>query len=268
MLDAYRAAGIAAVELGAADVDSDGDLVPRLRSLGLELLVHNYFPPPAEPFVLNLASADADLRRRSLDHVLRALDLTAALGAPFYSVHAGWITDPVGFDGTSFVLPPPESPDDERRALERFVAALELAIDRADALGVELLVENHVFTEADRGKLLLAEPADFPALFRRLEPRRLGLLIDTGHLNVTARTIGFDRLAFVDAVEPYVRAFHVHDNDGFADSHLPVGEGSWVLDVLARRELRASTVVVEARLEDASALAEHVAWLRSRLAAR
>src|SRR5581483_4224646 len=130
---------------------------------------------------------------------------------------------------------------EEQCALDRLVAALEVAIDRAEALGVELLIENSVFTEALRGKLLLPKPEDFLALFRRLGQRRLGLLVDTGHLNVTARTVGFDRLAFVDAVEPYVRAFHVHDNDGFADSHLPVGEGSWVLDVLARLELRAST---------------------------
>ena len=55
----------------------------------LNYLVHNYFPPHKEPFVLNLASTSKIDSKRSLDHCRAAIDLATELGAPFYSVHAG-----------------------------------------------------------------------------------------------------------------------------------------------------------------------------------
>ena len=105
--------------------------------------------------MLNLASGDDGIRQRSLELVFRALALTARLGAPFYSVHAGFITDPTSFGKTSFVFPMPASPDDTQFALHRFTTALEMAVDRAQHLGVQLLVENNVCSRELSGKLLL-----------------------------------------------------------------------------------------------------------------
>src|SRR5689334_5084396 len=97
-LDRLRGAGIRDIELGAGvTVDRGVDVLERQSDL--RLLVHNYFPPPAQSFVLNLSSPDEDVRGQSVALVESALDLSARLKAPFYSVHGGFITDPVGFDG-------------------------------------------------------------------------------------------------------------------------------------------------------------------------
>jgi sugar phosphate isomerase/epimerase len=268
IVELYRGAGLGAVELGSCVLDPDDalDLVPRLRSLGLDLVVHNYFPPPADSFVLNMASRNDEIAQRSLDFVLDALTLSAELGAPFYSVHAGFLTDPIGFDGTSFILPAPASERDAAVALERFVAALRRALERADSLGLELLVETSVCTDELRGKLLLLTSDEWDALFRELPSPSLGVLLDTGHLNVTAQTLGLDRLAFVDAIAPRVRAFHVHDNLGSSDEHLPVESGSWVHGVLLRESFAGLPVTVEAKFATVSGLSEHVAWLEGELA--
>jgi sugar phosphate isomerase/epimerase len=197
--------------------------------------------------------------------VLRALELAAEIGAPLYAVHSGFITDPVGFDGTSFVLPSPASPDDGARANERFIAALETAIAHAERLGVMLLIENSVCTEALRGKLLALEPDEMVAVFAALAAPGFGLLLDTGHLNVTADTLDFDRVAYVDALAPHVRAWHVHDNDGTIDAHRPVEAGSWVHELLLRPAFAGQPVTVEAKFPDAPSLAAHVRWLREEL---
>lgn len=252
ILAAYRDVGIDRVELGFCDLDDVHALGPRLRSLGLDYLVHNYFPPPPDPFVLNLASSDRELARRSLEMVLEAIDLTAELGAPFYSVHAGWITDPIGFDGTSFVLPDPR-PGEEAEARSRLADALGVALARAEERDVGMLLENNVCTDDLRGKLLVLEADDLTALLRELGSSRLGLLLDTGHLNVTARTLGFDRLAFVDTVASYVRALHVHDNDGVVDQHRPIESGTWVQALLRRPVFAGVPVTVEAKFPDATA---------------
>jgi len=260
----YRSHGLDAIELGAG-VSADKDSLSQVAEMKCRFLVHNYFPPPPDPFVLNLASGDAGIRQRSLDLVTEALALSARLAAPFYSVHAGFSTDPTSFGTTSFVFPMPASPDEAQLAIDRFIAALEIALDRAQHFGVQLLVENNVCPHELRGKLLLQTVDEFLALFRVLPSPHLGMLLDTGHLNVTANTLGFDRIAFVEKVASYVRAFHVHDNDGIADTHQPAQPGSWVLDVLRRPEFADLPIVVEAKFKTVSDIRRHVEWLKGEL---
>lgn len=260
----YRGHGLNAIELGAG-VSADKDSLSQIVEMGCRFLMHNYFPPPVNPLVLNLASGDEDIRQRSLDFVTEALALTARLGVPLYSVHAGFITNPIGFGTTSFIFPMPASPDAARCAMRWFTTSLEVAISHAQRLGVQLLVENNVCSEALRGKLLLQRAEEFLELFYVLSSPHLGMLLDTGHLNVTAHTLGFDRVAFVEKIAPYVRAFHVHDNDGTADTHQPVQSGSWVLDVLRRPEFAGLPIVVEAKFDNVTDLRKHVDWLRREL---
>lgn len=264
-LDEYGKAGLFQVELGAGVEICANDLDILAKRSEQKFLIHNYFPPPRDPFVLNLASGDAGTRRRSLYFVTEGLSLAACLGAPFYSVHAGFITDPTSFGTTSFIFPMPASPREAQRAMDRFAMTLERALDHAQRVGLQLLVENNVCSADLRGKLLLQTADEFLALFRLLPEPQLGILLDTGHLNVSAQTCGFDRLAFIEQVAPYVRAFHIHDNDGIADTHQPIPSGSWVLDVLRRPEFATLPIVVEAKLETVADLCRHVDWLRMEL---
>ena len=53
-------------------------------------MVHNYFPAPKIPFVLNIASTDEKKIVQTKTFAKRAIDLSFRLGAPFYSLHAGF----------------------------------------------------------------------------------------------------------------------------------------------------------------------------------
>ena len=149
--------------------------------------------------------------------------------------------------------------------MNRFIAALRVVLDHAQRLGVQLLVENNVCSQELRGKLLLQTADEFSRLFRAVSSPHLGVLLDTGHLNVTAHTFGFDRIEFIRQVAPHVRAFHVHENDGTADFHRPIQPGSWVLDVLRWSEFAELALLLETKFEDVSDLARHVAWLKQEL---
>lgn len=260
----YRSHGLQAIELGAR-VAVHKDSLTQVANTDCSFLIHNYFPPPVKPFVLNLASNDQTVRERSLFLISEALTLSKRLGAPFYSVHAGFITDPIGFGTTSFIFPMPESPDEGRYALERFIEALKIVLEKANRLGLRILVENNVCTPELRGKLLLQTADEFAELFGAISDPHLGILLDTGHLNVTAHTLDFDRLAFIEQVAPYTRAFHVHDNDGSADTHQPIQPDSWALHVLSRPELASLPIVVEAKFDGVNELRQHVDWLKKEL---
>ncbi|MFN6038013.1 MAG: GNAT family N-acetyltransferase, partial [Bacteroidota bacterium] len=55
---------------------------------------HNYFPAPAVPFVLNLASNNEEIRKKSIEHCINGIRLSYKSGAKFFSAHAGFCIDP------------------------------------------------------------------------------------------------------------------------------------------------------------------------------
>ena len=72
--------------------DDNIDVIHRYRKdFNIKFLVHNYFPRPKHDFVLNLASDENEVAYRSIEHCKSTVQLAAALGSPFYSVHAGFL---------------------------------------------------------------------------------------------------------------------------------------------------------------------------------
>lgn len=139
----FVAAGIASIELSGGKYRAE--LEASLRQFkaaypDVHLQVHNYFPPPETPFVLNLASLDADVVNASREHVKRAVRLGSDLGMPRYSFHAGFLLDPQVTELGRRIA---------RRDLYPRAQALTCFIDRvgelahwAGAEGARLLIEN------------------------------------------------------------------------------------------------------------------------------
>jgi len=266
-LAALISVGLDHVELGAGLRMPEHGFRPADLPSGMEYLLHNYFPPPPVPFVLNLASMDSSIRERSLELIENGLRFSSELGAPFFSIHGGFITDATSFNKDSFIFPAPLSAAEEDRAMARYLTGMEHILEKAETYKVVVLVENNVCTLENKGKLLLQRADEFTFLFDRLRSPYLGMLIDTGHMNVSAVTWGFDRMDFVRTVEPWVRAFHLHDNDGSADQHHPVQQGSWVLEAISRPAFCDATVILESKAPSTEALREQVDLIRTGLPA-
>jgi len=268
LLAAATAAGLDCIELGWSPPLAGLELPDGLAAFRARWLVHNYFPAPAEPFVLNLASQAPDTLRRSRELSVRAIRLCAAVGAPFYSVHCGFLAE---FDPGSLGRPLAyDELCDYERGYETFLASLGVLLGEARASGVRLLVEPNVVASfnliEERNQLLmLAEPHEFTRLLRDVPDERLGVLVDLGHLKVTASTLGFTAAEFIEAVAARVGGFHLHDNDGRTDLHQPVEPGSWALDVLRQARFAQCPVVVEAKFPDLAALVKHCLWLKKAL---
>jgi sugar phosphate isomerase/epimerase len=222
--------GIDAVELSAVDGYEPSLLDSRDRPRSL--LVHNYFPPPADPFVLNLASQDSAILERSRAHCRSAIDLSATVGGPVFAAHAGFAADiapeTLGRPDLQRVLSFDAS--DERIYATLVESAQELA-RYADEHGVRFLVENHVLSasagDAGRRLLPMTTSEELVRLAGDIDVPGFGLLVDVGHLKVSATTLGFDPNAFLDALAPWIAAFHLSDNDGTVDAHNPFGDDAW-----------------------------------------
>jgi sugar phosphate isomerase/epimerase len=226
------------------------------RTAKISRLAHNYFPAPEVPFVLNLASADPRIRQRSIEHCVRGLHLSAVVGAPFFSVHAGFsievLPEHLGTRLSSELAPA------RLDAWPLFISAIREILARTVDLPVGLLVENHVVSRENRAPngthaLLCADACECLRLVEDVGDTRLGLLSDTGHWTVTAATLGFDRCEAVLATLPHTRCFHHSDNDARVDDNGPLDEDYWFLPFMV--QARHAVHVLEVRACPAAELA-------------
>ena len=190
--------------------------------------IHNYFPAPAEPFVLNLAHPDTVLK--SVDHCKKSIILCADLGRKNYSLHAGLAISPRPNDlGKNQTHLKPLAMDESRKILTN--ACLEVA-DFAQPKGVRLLLENNVVARFNCPDGInkcyhlsdLEESAHLISLF---EHSNIGVLLDTGHLKVSAKTLNFDPIKFIDRFRTFIKVVQISENEGLSDQNLPVKADSW-----------------------------------------
>ena len=247
--------GIQGIELssGLACSDEEMKLVHAEHAAGSQrFLVHNYFPAPAKPFVLNMAALDEESLHASKQLARTALMLARDLGAPFYSVHAGFAARlrPEQLGKPKEQAASLSAADINRSAA--YAAMIENVRELGDfaaTLGVGLLLENNVISplyleSMPVNPLLLTEGREICRFFDDLERDNVGLLLDVAHTKVSATALGFRADDFVDQVAPHIRCLHLSDNDGREDSNQPFGPDAWFVPRLP--EFRHCEIVVEA----------------------
>ena len=265
VLEAARTMGIRHLELSSG-VRYRADNLERVRQSRdtFSFLVHNYFPPPETPFVLNLASGDPEILRRSREHCRAALELSAELGAPFFSAHPGFTMQPRPDQlGRPFG---DDSGIPHAEALANFTDSVRGLLADAAELNVDFLIENNVVApfnllDGRNDRLLMAEPEEMLAFAEAVSHPRFGYLMDVGHLNVSAYALGFERNRAMDALAPLIRAFHLSDNDGTVDSNQVFDSDAWFLPWL--KVCPGACVVIEAYRASAAALAGCTAAVRA-----
>lgn len=191
--------------------------------------LHNYFPPADPPFVFNLASPVEAIRHRTIRSMMKALDLSARIGAQRYSVHAGFLVDPpISYLGSSWQS---LERTDVRLAQQTFIESVLELRQFANRVGVRLLIENNVLSAGTKEQcgddvLLMATGEQIISVLKQL-PKDIGLLMDVAHLKVTAMTVGLDPISELELLSDYITGYHLSDNDGRADTNAPVTPESW-----------------------------------------
>jgi len=259
--------GVLSVELasGVPDAEKLNEiLIDRMR-LGTRFLVHNYFPAPEEPFVLNIASSDPVNREENIAFAKRAIDIADLVGAPFYSVHAGFAVEL-----TADLLGNPDAQakfvDDQRidrdAALEIMLENTRLLADYAQARGIGLLLENNVvsplqLSDGRPNPLLMTAPEESDEFLSSVDRENVGLLLDVGHAKVSGKALGFDPLGFFTSCGDWIRAMHLSDNDGLRDTNQPLSTQSWFYGPLS--DFRNVPWVVEVYRMDAETMDSQIA---------
>ena len=210
----------------------------KLRKSGANLTLHNYIPFSEDCFVLNLASEDKTILKRSIEHVRQALYLSGEIGSKYYAVHGGFLVDPnvseLGRELKGKRL------HDRYDAIERFKQTVSELSSFANQCDVELLIENNVITVGnlnafESNPLLLCGADEMIPFFQEMK-NSVSLLLDVGHLKVSSKTLGQDPLKELQALIPFIGGLHLSDNDGLKDTNMPYSEDAWFMNNVPHHE--------------------------------
>ena len=209
---------------------------------------HNYFPAPKIPFVLNLASANKDIRETSIRHCIRGLELSKQVGAPFFSAHAGFCVDPHPDElGRKLAL---TSNFDREEHWKIFKNSLAIILSEAEKLQMNFLVENNVLAPVNvhpngSNPLLCCDADEMLQLLKEVNNKHLALLIDTAHLKVSSNTLKFDLNEAIKKLIGKVGCVHHSDNDGSFDTNEKMQSGYWFLPFM--KDFKEITHVIEVK---------------------
>lgn len=217
----------------------------------MKFLVHNYYPRPKEDFVLNLASNDQAVLGLSINHCKQAIDLSKELGAPFYSVHAGFAFHAQANDLGKPQVSLPRIP--YAQAYDNFLKSVQELCGYAREKGIKLLIENNVIASFNlvNGKneiLLLVDDEEALKFYDQVQSDNLAFLIDLAHLKVSSAALKFDKYQYLERLKSLSPCCHLSDNDGSADQGLTFNEDVWFADFV--KENKDKTFVLEFKKGD------------------
>ena len=171
---------------------------------------------------------DPKARDLAADRFRQAIDLAKGYGAGKVIIHGGynpWIYYPVWYVEQSILFWKDFLQQDP---------------------GVELVLEN----------VLETEPAWLLDIVKGVNDPRLRMCLDVGHVNAYSK---IPVMEWLEMCAPWISHFHIHNNDGTADRHCALFEGTIPMADLLRRaaELCPNATFTLELMEDGPS----VAWL-------
>jgi len=155
------------------------------------------------PFIdINLAAENLD-EEKLFDYYKWTFELYQKHHAESYVLHP---------DGK---ITAPATAEDVRGMQQRAMKRIEKLAEIAKPYGIRLLVENM----RPKGYGLVFDQDDFIRMFDELP--MVDCLIDVGHMQLS----GWDFKPVAKALGSRIKAYHMNDNFGRDDEHIPVGHG-------------------------------------------
>jgi len=202
-------------------------LIQVKREKSVQLLLHGYFPPPQTHFVLNFS----DVSERTRNFIRESISLVRLLSVPYYSIHGGFTRSYVARDNLLF--------DTGEREFSLKDMMENVNWFRTEFPDIKLAVENMYPNNGILDCAFLMH-VDEIIWFMDTCPD-VQLLLDLGHLKISASLLGFDFLAaasrIMELLGDRLVEIHLSENNGINDDHYIVPRSSEQVGVLERNRL-------------------------------
>lgn len=208
----------------------ENDLIHLKQEYDLKYACHAYFPPPKHPFVVNLASCNDMIYKKSIEHYEQCIKMLKRIDCKTLSVHAGFLVEvtenQLGKKLNDRVI------YNEQEAYDRFCTAYKYISDLCKQNDIELYLENNVlnsesYQECNYCNYMMM--TDFNSIMKMKEKLHFNLLLDLGHLYVSTHTLSLDYAQECGRLSEYVKWIHLSENNGWVDEHKPLRQNSEII---------------------------------------
>ena len=219
------------------------------KKYNLNYIVHNYFPIPKKSFVVNIASLNDKIRKRSISHVKRSIRFTKSINSDLYTFHPGFMEDPKSSNKSSknydFIWSKLKK-NNYKNVFKQMIISLKEIASYAKKKSVNIAIETEgSFKKKDL--LVMQTPKEFIELFKHFKPKDLGINLNIGHLNLASKAFNFSKKNFVKLLKKYIVAVEISHNNGLEDQHLPIKNNQWYLKLLKSNDLKNALKILEFR---------------------
>ena len=249
ILEKMRKNKISKIELSGGtkfNKNIENELLNYKNKHNIDLMVHNYFPPPEKDFVVNIGSLNNDVYQCSINHCLRAIKLSKKIKSTKYALHAGFLIDPkvkeigLGKKIKSNVL------FDKRKSIERMKEALVILNKEADNQ-VKLYLENNVITKKNldnfkTNPFLLTDKESFSKLKKDFD---FNILLDLAHLKVSCNSLGLNFEEQANYLFDQTDYVHLSGNNALEDTNHSIFEDKSITQFLEKKDLSKKTFTLE-----------------------
>ena len=200
------------------------------------LNIHNYIPFYKKQFVFNLSSNDKKIVKNSINMAKKSINLASKLKLDYYACHAGFLFDPkITMLGDK---PVPKMILDRNTAMKNFIKNIKVLISYSKKKKMKLLIENNVVSKRQFKKFnyipLMADIKETQYIMRKIG-KDSGLLLDFGHLNVSAKSLNFSKELYLKKLSKFIKAYHLSHNNGLADQNRPFSSKTWFWKYIKKR---------------------------------
>jgi len=224
--------------------------------------IHNYFPPPESRFVLNLASENEVIRKKSIDHCIEGLKISSDVNSDFFAAHAGFCIDPKSYELGNRINYKLDFNKENNKLI--FIDSVREILKSTESLNTMFFIENNVISmenmDGDINPLLCCDSSEIIWLFNGIKDPKFGILLDTAHFKVSCKTLNNNIDDEFNKIRPYVKAIHHSDNDGYIDNNMPISENYWFINYL--KYFKNATHVIEVKNLDETEIIEQINILK------
>lgn len=195
--------------------------ISKLKNKKFNFLVHSYFPPPINDFVLNFA----DTSKKTRAFISESMKYVKELDISYYSVHAGFkrdfkIKNELLIDGKSSFL------------MENIINNISWF---CDSYTEKIALEN-LFPNGQKETCFASHINEIVELLEL--DRRVFLLLDLGHLKISSRFYKFNYLEAVNLLfnkySDRILEIHLSENNGMEDNHYIIQSDSIQYKILEK----------------------------------
>ena len=146
VIQKFNEHGIKSIELSGGKYVAEKKIIKFLKKRNdLSYSLHNYFPVPKKKFVINLASVEKAIFRKTFSNIKKSINISSKLNSKYFSFHGGFLFNPnikdLGKKFTKVQL------QNRKKSINLFLNRVNLLAKEAKKKNVKILIENNVITK-------------------------------------------------------------------------------------------------------------------------